>query len=277
MQTRYSYRINFWSNELIKINFDGFKDDLYNTDQHGKSTPAVLAMEAALIKDLKLKSNEDYELVKSGFCHDQLATIHIHRPANIFIALNHLITNNFNKTGSFDLIPSPTQSISSKNPMQTCQEEISFKFMNTMAYCVDNNNLSLSDAEKIYPLLLASLNALNDELLQCELVKKLREKAVTTNDLLRHPFFQTLSMLMDDYTKRNTAHNNRGFLNKMGNKGINEEPYNEIYNKYKYFVPNCYCDHVEKPEHKTLDANKLKMSRNQESSATLTMGKRVNF
>lgn len=250
--TRYPYQLNFRPNNSMTIVFNGLCDPLQE-----KSTEAVLAMEAALNKDLGLKSNEDYELIKSGFARDQWGSIDIQRPANAFIVLDYLLVNTVKKRGDFDLLPSRRQSIESKD----CLDETSFKFMRLIAYCIEN--LSTSDPEKTRPLLRTALDGLQDTLLEeTNFPKKLLEQIIETDDLFCHPLFQILSMLLDRNQNPHTAR----FISNT------ERPYDKIFYKYKYCVPDCYCDGIKKPETKTLNANKLRASRAQASS--LTMGKK---
>ncbi|QRN03850.1 hypothetical protein GH742_08175 [Legionella sp. MW5194] len=125
--------------------------------------------------------------------------------------------------------------------------------------CIGNKNLTIADAERVFPYILTYLNEAYNLIKKEELVTRLQEKAVESygQNLICHPFFQTLSLLMDDYQQRKTAYDNSGFLNLNGAKKVDEAPYQEIYNKFMNFVPECY----RVPNEDRLDAEKLRCSR----------------
>lgn len=235
MQGRFPYELDYQPDGLT-IHLSG-----------GKA--AALEMQRILVSTLGLKEKNNDYIKASDY------DFHIKGSMNMLLVLEYLLDN---KTSAFQLK-------SSLQPLQVCQATMSLSFAKTVATCLEGKNLSEDDAERISYLLFTHLNIFQDMLSNTDIVKQLKEKAVETDDLLHHPFFQTLSILMDDYINRKAAHNNPGLFN----QSINEHRYIEVLNKYIPVIPDCYCDGIERLETKALNADKLRKSREFTPSNTL--------
>ncbi|MBA2655815.1 MAG: hypothetical protein H0U70_02385 [Tatlockia sp.] len=251
----------------LEINFSLFVESTHKLTQGA----GVRKLATVLQEDCKLKPQDDYEIKSlEGLADGNNSLIVINRSANIIAVLYYLLFNPATKDHFFDFIPPIMFSIYSKTPLKDFHETWKLNYIIEVISSIGNKNLSISDFAKVLPYQVAEINAAYNLLKQEPLVQALKEKVVESNvtNLLCHPFYQTLSLLMDDYTERENKFKSKSVLSKLSSKKINEASYNEVFKKYSIFVPACYCL-PENSIEKKLNQLKLKQSRGIISSEKL--------
>lgn len=204
MAFRHTYALQIKTAGQLSIDFTS-RGDYYLSDSREKSLTGLSALHALLVCHCGLKEKEDFEVVSKDKANPSIT---IHRNANIVIALNFLLGN----------VAAPLFELYSYSysPQNNPKQQWLIYLGKTIVSCVEDKSLMRKEYETIYPVMRAYLDS------QYELLKK--EPAVTMlktaadenygGDLLKHPFYQTLSILMDDYDTRKGAYKKKGFFEK---------------------------------------------------------------
>src|SRR5579862_1712963 len=194
----------------LRYTFDFRRDETDNLSVEflDKDTPTnkacgVAALHVLLLHMVKLK---DYDF---SIKHEK-AEIIIHKKTNIILFLDFILRDEMRMSFNF-----PFYSLSD-NHVQRWKD----KLTEMLVSCIGNNNLSIADFNKLLPVMRTYLDIQYNILLQEPLVAQLAKKAENNygTNPINHPFYQTLSILMESYESSIVAHNRKGFLNKIGTK-----------------------------------------------------------
>lgn len=246
------------NNSKLSISFPTLSS--YSGYSQSDTQAGLSALHALLIIHCGLVENRDFELRSS---HYKLESIVINKTSDIIVTLNFLLSDEALKLFQLDL-----RNTNEKDPGRKWRECLTKKIFS----CIENKELTLSEYEKIFPFMKNYLDAQYDLLKKEPLVQPLLKKVDENygNNILKHPFYQTLSLLMDsynllmdDYKVRLGNHNkDTGVVSWFikAPAAPDQNPYNEIYNKFMHVVPSCYCD-IKTSGYssvKTLNADKIK-------------------
>ncbi len=241
------------ADEANKLKIECLDRNNYSSSSKTK-LQSVAALQALLICHLKLQEKSDFDMQITE--HPDSAAIMINGSANIVMVLNYFLNDD------------TVESVFYLSQPYSYREDFKTRWGNYLGKlivsCIENKNLTLAEFKKIHSIMIAYLDAQYELLKKENCVIKLTTKANENygTDLLMHPFYQTLSLLMDDYQTRLEHHKQKNFFDKLG-KTPSDKEQRKVYHKFMDSIPTCFCDVSESNYsiQKELNADKIRSSR----------------
>lgn len=260
MAFRHAFDLQSITQDKITITFSSGSSYSYSRSDE-KAQCGLSALHALLILHCGLKETEDFECSNKDTSRP---SIEIKGKANCVSVLNFLLGNAASALFSINSIGYSFQD----NPKLRWQAALGKMIVS----CIEDKNLTLKEYEQIYPIMRAYLDRQMELLRQESCVQVLQIAVVNPDEknLLKHPFYQTLSLMMDDFTAKKQTYKKKGFFERIGESKPAKSPYEDVYKKFIEYIPSCFCDLTQTSQYttaKTLNADKLKQSRSADSTS----------
>lgn len=204
--------------------------DFHSSEDVRANKAGLAAMGAILLYTLNIDKTHFQCVFSEAIKYSPQAHILINGNVNIILTLNFLLN-----TG--------TEMFKFKDPGRRYEKDYwQAWYAGKLIECIDGKDMVIND--KILFLIREHLDKQYKLLKQEDLVIKIKEKPVENygNDLLKHPFYQTLYLLMEDYQARCALFKSAGDIDRMHSRKPEQKDYDDIYKKYINSVPACYCD-----------------------------------
>lgn len=226
-------------------------------NSHDKSKPlrGLAAIHAVLVCHCNMTDKVDLEEQKNASY--EVTSITVKGAANVIIALDFLLSEQASRVFYLH---------SSHLSLEQHKQQWRNTLGKRIVACLDNNNLSVGDLQRLRPILRAYLDAHYASLKKEGMFAALSVKAIEHDgeNLLKHPLYQALSLISEDFLLRQKTYNNLGFLDRLQQSAPDEKAYHALCKKYLDVLPACYVDRVQTSSSQidtVFNAEKLKQSR----------------
>lgn len=203
--------------------------DSYNHDNSDAIATSKI-LEAFLIDQFNFVEKKDYTVTRATY---GTVSIEVTGEANVILALNMLQS----KKKIFKLL-------STSFTNEEYERMFARRIGEYITEALEDEKLPRGEAERLQAITKEWLDSIY-KLLQAEpIVQTVVNKTVNeqiNGQLLKHPFYQLLSLIMEDYNSRVSHYKDKGFFEKIGAKKPDDKAIASLFEKYKFMIPTCYC------------------------------------
>jgi hypothetical protein len=199
------------------------------------------------------KNDKDYKFPTDKHYGTKPKEVFIYGVCNIISVLNFLLENP--RGEKLFYLRSDDHSIDMKTHWRKKLSEL-------YTQSIDDKTITKADYEKITPFIKNYLDEGYNLLCKETLVLAMPKKPEMNygDDLLKHPLYQTLSLLLDDYDQRKAIYLSKNFLDPTRGSHPSRTAHNVIYAKYLPFIPAIYRSTDSKNRTSGIDSIKIKQS-----------------